>query len=140
MIVRAAPPEHFGWLCRRVGYAPTLGFRAIEVVDSDGKVRGMVGYDLFTPNSVWTHIALESVAAGRGLLQAGFAYPFVQLGLKMMIASVASSNEKSKRLVEHLGFREVHRFKDGMKDGEDLILYQLNRDECRWLSLARKAA
>jgi hypothetical protein len=71
VIVRAAIPEHFAWLCQRIGYSPTAEFRAIEAVDAAGAIHGMVGYDLWTEGSVWMHVALENPAALRSIVGPG---------------------------------------------------------------------
>lgn len=141
MRVRAAPLEHYAWLCRRVGYAPTREFRAIEAVRDDGHILGMVGYDHWSPNAVWMHVALvdECPRGGlRGFVRAAFAYPFVEAGREIVLGSVRGGNVAAQRLDLHLGFREVCRIVDGVAKGEDLIFYEMRKADCRWLG--RKAA
>lgn len=141
MIVQAAPLEHFGWLVNRTSAALTRGAKAIEAITSEGRIAGMVAFDMWTPHSVSMHIALDYPAALRALLRPSFEYAFIQAGRGLALATVIESNTRSRRLVEHVGFREVHRIADGWKPGEALILYQMTDAECRWISkAARKAA
>lgn len=133
MEVRAAPAEHFGWLLSRIGLAPGVDFKAIEAVDAKGEIRGMVGYDHWTHNSVNAHIALDSPIALRSLIRAAFAYPFEQVGFGVLVCPVASDNEASMRLCRGLGFREAYRMRDGHDVGVDLVLWEMRREECRHL-------
>ena len=133
MIVRAAPREHHRWLIDRAGTVPSSGFRAIEAVDSSGRILGMVGYDGWTPNSVVASIALESPAALRRLLGPAFRYPFVEAGRGVLLSVVREDNHKSRRLVEHLGFTAVHTIENGWDHGVGLVVYEMRLEECRWL-------
>jgi hypothetical protein len=140
MTVCATPPALLPWLISRVGCLYTEGFRAIMATDGT-KILGMVGYDLWTENAVVMHIALDSPAAFRSLIVPCFEYPFVQAGKGIALATVRSDNERSKRLCEHVGFRLAHRVKDGAAVGVDTLLYEMRREECRWIGRAmRKAA
>ena len=129
----AAPPVAIPWLLRRVGCSYTAEFRAIMAVKDDGEIAGMVGYDLWTETSCVMHIALENPAAFRTLLVPAFEYPFVQGGKKVVLAMVRGDNEKSRRLCDHVGFREVYRVRDGIEAGVDMVLYEMRREECRWI-------
>jgi RimJ/RimL family protein N-acetyltransferase len=139
MKVRAAPAEHYPWMATHTSWRPTSGFRAIEALD-DGLIRGMVGYDLWTPNSVQMHIALATPAACRPLLFPAFAYPFLEVGLGMVLGTVPANNLASVHFARKLGFREAHRTADGWKPGVDLIHFEMRREECRHLLSTRKAA
>lgn len=132
--VRVAPSEHFEWLCERVGCSPTPAFQAIEVIDRNGKILGMSGYDFWTPNSVQMSVALGSHIAGRALLRLAFEYPFVQQNRGLVIAYVSAKNSEALRLDASLGFRETHRIVDGHSMGVDLVLLEMRKHECRWIS------
>ena len=131
--VYAAPAEHFGWLCSRTGYVPTPMFQAIEAMDSKGEIRGMVGYDSFTPNSVQMSIAVDSMIAVRALAVPAFDYAFNQLGKSLSIGIVSSRNGEALTLNAWLGYQETYRIRDAHSDGIDLVILELRRADCRWL-------
>jgi RimJ/RimL family protein N-acetyltransferase len=128
--VRPAPPEHYRWIAERAGLALGSGFRAIEAVER-GVIVGMVGYDGWTPNSCCMHVALDKPMAARRLLPGAFATPF-RLGRNVVLASVLSSNFRSRRLVRALGFKRLARIRDGWAKGTHMLLYEMRREDCRW--------
>lgn len=136
LLVREAPPEHYPWICNRLGLWPTAGFRALEAFEADGPIRGMVAYDHWAPNSVSVHIAIESAAALRAFVKGrapAFHYPFIHSGRGVLLGTVRSDNEKALKLDRHLGFREVTRLKDAAEKGVDVVIMEMRRENCRWL-------
>ena len=131
-------PEEYEWLVERSGCDITPGFKAIKVVDGKGKIHGMVGYGNWTANAVVLTIALDNPAALREMLKWGFRYPFEQCGRGIALAMVRGKNKRSLSLCNKVGFREVYRVKDGIEVGEDMVMFQMRREDCRYI--ARKAA
>ena len=138
MIVRVAPPEHYPWIADRAQLVIGPQFRALEAVDKAGLIAGMVGFDGWMPNSLMLHIALDVPIALRKLCRMGFQWAFRMRPIAL--APVLSNNRKSMRLVEELGFRLAGRLKDAWEPDVDLILYQMRREECRFLEAERWAA
>jgi hypothetical protein len=134
VIVRASAREHHPWLLERIGLVPTPYFRAIEVVDAQGAIRAMAGFDGWSDGSVQMHVAVASPLALRTLVPAAFDFVFVQCGRLVALATVAASNARALKLDAHLGFREVYRVRDGHAPGDDLVLLEMRRDECRWIA------
>ena len=130
--VRAAPPEHYSWIADRAALIVSPAFRALEALDAEGNILGMVGYDGWTPNSCCMHVALESQIATRRLLTRAFTVPF-RLGRNVLLASVLSTNTKSLKFVKHLGFKVKARIQDGWSKGVDLVLFEMRRENCRWV-------
>jgi L-amino acid N-acyltransferase YncA len=139
VIARAATPEERSALAEAVGVHLSPGARGIVAVDATGRVRGGVLYDGWTENAVTVHMATSTPMAWRALVPAVYEYPFVEAGRGVVLGYVRSSNTASARLTRHLGFREVHRVRDGFAQGDDLILFELRREDCAHL-LSRKAA
>lgn len=131
-MVRAATLEEFRWLTERTGYEPGAGFRAI-VQEAGGRLLGLVGFDGWTPGAVWMHVATEAPGACRGLLRAAFRYAFEEAGRRVALGMVRASNKRSLRLAERLGFREVGRLREAWAPGEDMVLLEMRREECRWI-------
>ena len=132
MIVRAATPEELPWLVNRVGIVPPLDLRGIVALDSSGRIRGMVGCCSWTHNSCEVHVSADTPIAWKHLAPAASEYLFRQLGLGVVVGRVRSSNKAARRANEHLGFRLAHTIKDGYAVGEDMLLYEMRREDCRY--------
>lgn len=131
--VQAAPAAHYAWLTQRLGVQPSASFRAIEAVDSTGRILGMCGYDGWTPHAVLAHMAVDSPIAWRALLGPAFSYPFQQAGRGLILGTIRASNARSLALARRFGFRETHRVQDGWAPGEALVLVELRKEDCRFL-------
>lgn len=110
----------------------TPDLRAIEAIDErTGRIVGMVGYNLWTKNSVNVHVAAESPSVWRSLLAPGFKCGFGYV--EVLLGVVYGDNAKSQRFARKLGFKETHRVKDGAAKGVDLVLFEMRKNECRYL-------
>ena len=128
MNVRAAIPPDFAWFEGRTGYVLPANARGLSV---GSPPRAMVAFDAWTHNSAQVHVAIEAPGVCRRLLTEAFRYAFGAVGV--LVAVIRAGNAKSVRLAKHLGFTERHRIRDGWKEGEDLIVLEMRREECRWL-------
>ena len=133
MRVQAAPPEHFTWIVERTRCALSPGARGIEAVDDAGRIRGMVIYDGWTENACQAHMAVDSPIVWRHLLRPVFAYPFLEAGKGVLIGTIPSHNHKSVAMTRALGFREAHRVRDGWAPGDDMIVFEMRREDCRFI-------
>jgi len=127
-----APRDDFPWLLSRAKVVETNKFWAIEAIGRNGEIKGMIGLDLATPNIVQFHIALDAPIALRKLTKMACKVGFGATR-KYGLAAVPGNNERSIKLAKHLGAREVYRIPDGWKDGVDLVMLLMAREECRWL-------
>lgn len=75
--------------------------------------------------------------ASRDALWQLFAYPFEQppvgLGCATMVVQVRRSNRRSRGIVERLGFKLVGPIPRAFDGREDICLYAMTKDKCRWL-------
>lgn len=133
MKVRASTFWELPWFVDRTGYDPPPGFRGLVAVGADSRIRGFIGFDRWTPASACMHVAVDSPGACRGLLRAAFVYLFQETGRVLARAEVRANNAASLEATKRVGFREVFRTLDGWAQGEDLVHFELRRDECRWL-------
>jgi L-amino acid N-acyltransferase YncA len=141
VIVIGCHDHEFQWLIDRAGCDITPGFKAIKACDATGRIHGMVGYGTWTANSVFMHIALENPACLRELLKWMFRYPFEQCGRGVAFAPIRAANARSRKLTEKVGFRDAYHLRDAIAIGEDMIIYEMRRENCRWIPQeARKAA
>lgn len=142
MRVIPATPGDLPWLTLRAGVELTPKLLAVKAVDADGNIKGMVGYDGWTPNAACIHVACDSPLALRSLILPGFRIPFLELGKEVLIATVLSTNEKSIGLVKRLGFREVFRGRGWFVKDADLLWFEMRKVDCPWLVVpkGRRAA
>lgn len=131
--VEIAPTRDFTWMTERSGYAPLPDGRGIVALRG-AQALGMVVYDGFTATLAQVHVALATPMAARHLLRPAFEYPFLQLGLLALATMLDSRNERAVALALGAGFLEAGRIQDGVDVGSDLVLYQLRRERCRFLS------
>jgi L-amino acid N-acyltransferase YncA len=104
----------------------------------NGKLRACVVYCNFQGKSCQTHICSTGKHwMSKEYLWAMFDYPFEKLGLKVILAVIAGSNEKSLKLSRKLGFKDVAKIPDAHDDG-DLVILTMRPDECRWLTLGAR--
>lgn len=135
-MVRAASPESLRWIEARTGCVLTRNAKGIEAVDAKGNVRGQVAYDCWTDNAVQAHMAVDTPVAWRSLVRPAFEYPFSQAGKSVILGIIPAGNARSIHLARRLGLRETHRVRDGWARGEDLVVLEMRREECRWLKEA----
>ena len=97
-----------------------------------GEIVAGVLYEDYNGVNVVCHIAGVGRWMNRSLLCLIFDYPFRVLGCSRITAVIAESNEKSRKLVEHMGFTVEANLHQAHPDG-DLIVYKMTLDNCRWL-------
>jgi L-amino acid N-acyltransferase YncA len=139
MTPAAAAPHEFQFVTERTGCVLTASARGVKVSDPVGVTKGMVVFDGWTKNAVMAHIAADSPMAWRKLLPAACSYIFEEAGLGVIVGSIASSNRKSLSFVKRAGFRPVGSVRDGIALGVDLMLFELRRENCRFISQHRSA-
>lgn len=144
MLIRPVQRDRLGWIADRAGLVPGPNFAAWEALDDSGKVLGMIGLEWSLPNATNLHIAMEEPdrcdraqrrKAMHALIRDAFVLAFDGYGKGVAIATVVSTNDRSKRLVKRLGFRVCGTVRDAWAPGADLIMYEMRRDECRWLEV-----
>ena len=104
----------------------------------DGEILGGFALTGYMGLAMSIHMAARSPRwFSRELAWVAFHYPFVQLGVRKLIAPVSSSNRHSAGLCRRAGWQEEARLRD-LFQGADLILFTMTRDQCRWLDYAPK--
>ena len=69
----------------------------------------------------------------KGLLFGAFDFPFNHLGLEKAFGIVNSLNTKAMEYDKKLGFKEAIRFPGMHCDGGDLVVFEMNKADCRWI-------
>lgn len=101
----------------------------------DGELISGVVYDDYNGSNIWMHVA--SIPGRRWMtreyLFAAFAYPFIQLECNRITGWVEASNTDARRFDEHLGFKQEAVLKHAARDGGDVIVYVMFREDCRFI-------
>lgn len=135
---------------REIAHAAGVGFdfeldRVISRVTSEGNLLGGFAFTNFTGPAIHIHSAgFRRDWCTLELLWVVHHYPFEQLKVKTLFATVPSTNEVAKRQAEWGGYKLDKRIEWAVAGG-DLLVYRMSRDECRWLEytdrfLKREAA
>ncbi len=121
---------------------PTADFRGVlhVPVEYEHEVASMdhvgiaVGYCGFIGRTCCMHtvITRPDLLTAR-MMREFFGYPFNVCGVECALALVESSNGPSLKFCKKVGFKEVHRIPNGGLD-DDLVMLQMLRADCRWLS------
>lgn len=130
-MIRAATPSEIEFVC---GKLPLNYSSAMRGVRNDG---AMVVYDSWTHNAVQAHIYSTGprFLLDPTFLREVFSYAFEQCGKGLVYTITPSDADASLAVSKALGFKEVFRQKDGWKDGVDMILKEMRRNECRYLRM-----
>jgi L-amino acid N-acyltransferase YncA len=127
--------EHLrGWITGVLGlqFSPYAAFIGQEI---DGEVKAVVAFDNILDKSCEMHTAaIVPNWISKDLLWACFDYPFTILYVKVILATVASTNTEALKLDRHLGFVDKAYIEDAHIDG-DLVILAMRRENCRWLDI-----
>jgi len=127
--------EHLrGWITGVLGmqFSPYATFIGQEI---DGQVKAVVAFDNILDKSCMMHTAaIVPNWISKDLLWACFDYPFNILKVKVILATVASTNKEALKLDRHLGFVDKAYIEDAHIDG-DLVILAMRRENCRWLDI-----
>lgn len=78
-----------------------------------------------------------SIVSDKGLskrfIQVVFGYAFNLANLRRLTALVETSNFESSNLVERLGFKREGTLRAAADNGNDLYVYGLLKEECKWV-------
>ena len=102
-----------------------------------GKLQAAVIYEGINPFNVWMSVAARPGAhwLTRTFLRVGFGYAFVTCGARAVRAYVDASNTRARALDEHLGFQVEAVLQGAAKDGGDVLIYRMLREDCRYVTL-----
>jgi len=122
------------WVAERCGCEPWTGVSTLGW-ERDGS---LVGGVVITGHQAHGCASMHAAGEGRNwitrpFLFATFDYIFNQLDLKVLINTVGSWNLKSMKATQHLGFTEFARFPMAWDGEQDLVLFELRRENCRWI-------
>jgi RimJ/RimL family protein N-acetyltransferase len=130
------------FVCERMGEpAQNWGnYSALGLLDDSELIAGVI-YNHYNKPSICMHVgALPGRRwATREFLFAVFDYPFNQLGCARITALVPKKNIRARKFDKNIGFRFEGRMRKTLSDGDDMMIYGLLKQDCRWLNRLRKS-
>lgn len=113
-------------------------FSALGVVRSGVLIGGVVYHNLYKQGGknvcIQASFAFDRPTwASRTTLRRLFGYPFEQLGCATMVVQVRKSNKRSRKVVKGLGFNLVGPIPHAFDGKEDMMIYAITKNECRWI-------
>lgn len=127
------------WICERIGHRYD-GIGTTIGVEKDGELIGGVLYETHNPGrSIHIHVASDGSRNWMTpeFLRQVFHYPFVQLGVSVMIGVVDSKNTAAIDFDLALGFSLEHVIPDAGRFG-DLVILTMRPAQCRFLKLKER--
>ena len=126
-------------LQNEIGVQPCGDLQAIFWADEDRNIEWVVGYTAFIGKTCQIHVvALKGGYTPKLFLKAAFDYPFNVCNVEKMFGIVNSKNIKAMEYDQKLGFKEAHRFIGVHDDGGDIVVFEMDKADCRWIRERKK--
>jgi hypothetical protein len=142
MIVHARTPEQEAQLATYI--AKAVGITAKDLIGDtpyhalasvrDDRLMGAVMFINYRGNSVEVNLCGSPGWVTRSEIRELFEYAFRFLGCLRLNCTIRRNNKPARRGAERLGFSVRCVLRDEYGRGKDAILYDLHRDDCKWLS------
>jgi RimJ/RimL family protein N-acetyltransferase len=124
------------WVAERLGRSvEDWGrFSAIGLWEDDGLIAGFV-FNHFNPPDIAIHLAAVpgSNWCTKSVWAVVFDYVFNQLGCSRATGSIRGRNQKARKLAERLGGVLEGTLRKASPDGDDVVLYGLLKEDCKWI-------
>jgi RimJ/RimL family protein N-acetyltransferase len=126
-------------LLKEIGVQPCNDLQALFWVDEKNRIEWVIGYTAFIGKTCQMHVVnLTTSYTPKGVLFGAFDYPFNHCGLEKVFGIVNSKNERAMQYDQKLGFKEAVRFNGVHDDGGDLVVFEMNKADCRWIKERKK--
>ncbi len=134
--------KHIQWITKRINLLEVADKTGIAVESDNGKILGVCIMNTWHESSVQLHLAIDNPICLKNytVLNELFDYIFNTSNRKVAICMVSSDNRKILKFLSRTGFRKAGCIKDGYKSGDDLVIFELHREECIWINQIREAA
>lgn len=123
----------YDYVTKFFGLGRTEQQRGLCLLKNGGVVAAVV-FDEFNGNNILMHCAGTPGKnwLNRWFLHESFKYPFVTQGAKRITLWIEDFNTPSIKFAEHLGFTREAVLERAGSRGNDVIIYRMFRDECRY--------
>lgn len=99
-----------------------------------GKIVAAIVYDTFTTHNCFVHIASDGSRrwCTRHFLHEAFKYAFVTAGCERVTLWIEKTNYRSRAMALGAGFKQEAVLERAGRDGVDVLIYRMFRQECRY--------
>ena len=126
-------------LLNEIGVQPCGDLQALFWANKEKQIEWVIGYTAFIGKTCQMHMVnLKGGYTPKELLRAAFDYPFNQGGIEKTFGIVNSNNTKAMEYDQKLGFKEIMRFAGMHDDGGDIVVFEMNKADCRWIKERKK--
>lgn len=126
-------------LLNEIGVQPCGDLQAIFWANKENQIEWVVGYTAFIGKTCQMHMVnLKGGYTPKELLKAAFDYPFNQCNIEKTFGLVNSNNTKAMEYDQKLGFKEIMRFAGMHENGGDIVIFEMNKVDCRWIKERKK--
>lgn len=121
-------------LLNHIGVQPCADLQAILWVNKDNEIEWIIGYTAWIGKTCQMHVVnVKGKTTPRELIFSAFDYPFNYCGIEKVFGVVNSKNEHAMKYDQKLGFKEVQRFNGVHDDGGDIVLFAMDKADCKWI-------
>jgi RimJ/RimL family protein N-acetyltransferase len=120
-------PVIWEWMHRKTKLPWSSDLRTIAVMRDDGTIAAAVGFNSWTHEGCWMHVAFDGAhSMTRELMRAAFKYPFQDCGKSAVYALPDKDNDEALRFIPKMGFKELTRT-------VDCVMFEMKAEDCRWI-------
>ncbi len=133
---------HWSWYTSRIPTVWADNMGGIVVIDTDtGTPQAAALYEDWTKASCVMSVIIDNPMVLRhGFLETAFHFVFNTADRIKVFARIASKNKKSLNFVEKLGFTRVAVLEDGCEVGNHWIIFELKKEDCKYIKYLREVA
>lgn len=130
------PPTDWQYIDDKCALTYTSDTKGMTAQDSDtGDILAVTVFQNWTANAVTHHGCINNqIVLKHGWIEEVAHYVFETCEKNVLFTQVASDNNTALLFDKSAGFIEVARLKDYCKAGVDLVLFEMRKENCKWLA------
>lgn len=124
------------WMAEQIGINSFRDDAVSIGIERNGVLVGGAAFDTFSDRECVIHLASDGSKRwiSREFIVHVFSYVFHQCNFRRITAFVSANNAPSLKIVQQFGFKEEGRARCAGADGEDVLMFGLLREECRYIT------
>jgi RimJ/RimL family protein N-acetyltransferase len=129
----------WAWITAHVNCHLVEDTGGLVAIDRHGEYAAAMIADSFTDTACATHITVVNPFVLRHrFLQAAAHMLFLNAKRHVIVCMTAANNEKAMRFNRRIGWQEIYRVRDGFQFGVDMVMFEMRREQCPWLSADKR--